>query len=117
MSSDTTSPGCTARFSNGPNFTSLRALRRAGGEPLPRAAAAQFERPGHAVAAFGMRVLHRRPRRAASPATGLRQPTTTRSFGDGCTATLCGFMLPGMRTCWSDELASTLSGVRAGPSP
>ena len=30
--------------------------------------------------------------------TGLRQPTATRSVGEGCTATLCGFMLPGMRT-------------------
>ena len=48
--------------------------------------------------------------------TGLRQPTAARSVGDGCTATLCGFMLPGMRTCWSDELASS-SGVSLRPQP
>ena len=30
--------------------------------------------------------------------TGLRQPTAECSVGDGCTATLCGFIVPGTRT-------------------
>ena len=44
--------------------------------------------------------------------TGLCQPTTACRVGEGCTATPCGFMLPGTRTCWSDELAR-----RFGNSP
>ena len=31
-------------------------------------------------------------------AIGLRQPTAACSVGEGWTATLCGFMFPGMRT-------------------
>ena len=49
-------------------------------------------------------------------ATGLRQPTTTRSFGDGWTATPCGFMLPGTRTRWSEELAMTLNESSRRPN-
>lgn len=41
--------------------------------------------------------------------TGLRQPTTACNVGEGCTATQCGFILPGMRTCWSDELIDGLN--------
>ena len=86
----------------------------------PRAAAAspaaQFQRPGHAVAALGVRVRHAAFDRASTPATGLCQPTAARSVGEGCTATPCGFMLPGMRTCWSDELAIRL-GVSGLPQP
>jgi hypothetical protein len=32
------------------------------------------------------------------PATGLLQPVPTESFGEGCIATLCGFMVPGTFT-------------------
>jgi hypothetical protein len=46
-------------------------------------------------------------------AIGLRQPTITRCFASGCTATPWGFIVPGMRSCSSDELAST----RRSPSP
>ena len=49
-------------------------------------------------------------------AIGLCQPTAARNVGEGCTATLCGFMLPGIRTCWSDELA-TSDGVSSLPQP
>src|SRR6185369_9770377 len=50
------------------------------------------------------------------PAIGLRQPTAACSFGEGCTATPCGFILPGMRTCWPEELA-TRFGVSLLPQP
>ena len=38
------------------------------------------------------------------------------SVGDGCMTTPCGFMLPGMRTCWSDELPMMI-GVSGEPQP
>ena len=48
--------------------------------------------------------------------SGLRQPMHACKVGEGCTATLCGFILPGMRTGRSDELASRL-GVSGLPQP
>ena len=76
----------------------VRALRDAGGKPLPHRPAPQLERPGDAVAALGMRVLHLGAIRSTA-LTGLFQPAATRKDGDGCMATLCGFRLPGIRTC------------------
>ena len=57
----------------GAEFHLLRVLRRAGGETLARAPATEFQRPRHAVTAFGMRVLHdaidaQRGRDRAAPA-------------------------------------------------
>ena len=94
----------------------LAALRRrrrraAGGSPLVGVRATRSRRcriPGGRASP--------RPRRASSPSTGLRQPTAARSVGDGWTATPCGFMLPGMRTCWSDELASKQRRLVAAPA-
>ena len=48
--------------------------------------------------------------------TGLRQPTITRCFASGCTATPWGFIVPGMRNCSPDELAITCNGP-APPQP
>ena len=49
------------------------------------------------------------PLSRSAAVTGLRQAITDASVGDGWVATLCGFMVPGMRTMASDEFASTLS--------
>ena len=38
------------------------------------------------------------------PEIGLRQPIETIRLGDGCTATLCGFMRPGTFTSWSGRI-------------
>ena len=72
-------------------------LAGAGGKALPRIAATQFERPSHTIAAFRMRVLDGRAD-AKGCLPGLRHPTATESVGLGCTAMLCGRMLPGIRT-------------------
>ena len=52
----------------------------------------------------------------ARPVIGLRQPTATFRVGEGWTATLRGFRIPGMRTSRSDELA-TMLGVWGLPQP
>src|SRR5438046_2137599 len=50
------------------------------------------------------------------PTIGLRQPTAARSVGDGCTATPCAVIFPGIRTSLLDELA-TSDGVSLLPQP
>ena len=50
------------------------------------------------------------------PEIGLRQPIETIKLGEGCTATLCGFMRPGTSTSRSDELAIR-DGVSSNPHP
>lgn len=40
------------------------------------------------------------------PSTGLRQAITAALSGDGCVATLCAFIRPGVRTSVAEELAS-----------
>ena len=44
-----------------------------------------------------------------APEIGLRQAMTVANFGDGCVATLCGFISPGMLTVASDEQQYTMS--------
>ena len=102
--------------STGPTFTTFAPCAMPAASFCRDRPAPQFERPGDAVAALGMRVLHRaldrstrrrpgcasRPRRAAS-ATDARPR---------CAASCC----PGIRTCWSDELATTI-GSRGEPQP
>ena len=57
-----------------------------------------------------------RPSTRSTALTGLFQPAATRRVGDGCMATLCGFRLPGIRTCWPDELATTLRRLARAPT-
>ena len=87
----------------------------------PRRAGAGSPRGGvRATRSRRCRIRGGRASRAAStrtsPSTGLRQPTAARRVGEGWTATPCGFMLPGMRTCWSDEFASSCGSLVAAPA-
>src|SRR3954452_12730789 len=115
MDSDTRSPARTEIPLNGPTFTSAgpcasplancwrivpRRRFRDHVTPLPHSGWA-----GATEAAMFM-----------APVIGLRHPTAARSVGEGCTATLCGFMLPGIRTILLEELA-TSEGVSLLPQP
>ena len=57
------------------------------------------------------------PRLEITALTGLIQPAATRNGRRrDASATLCGFRLPGTRTCWLGRLATTLGRSRAAPA-
>ncbi len=86
-----------------------RAFCHAAGEHLAGVAATHFERPGDAIAAFGMRIGNIAAECAAFRPSGLRHAMTEARVGEGCVAMLCAFITPGVRTVASDEFASTPS--------
>jgi hypothetical protein len=93
----------------------LRSLRRAGGEPLSRAAAVQFHRPRHPVAALGMRVLHH-----ALDAHGRGERTAPAdehaTLGRGMDRDAVGFDVARHAHMLVGGVGNDAQGIRAGPA-